>query len=127
MEIKVGIKNRVDDVVTVNNVASAIGSGGISVYATPWMVALMEKASLTAIAPFLDKGFDSVGTKISTSHLSATPIGMKIYAEAEVIEVDRKRIVFSVKAYDERGLIGEGEHERFIIDTEKFLEKTNKK
>ena len=83
----------------------------------------MEEAALTSVRPYLDEGMDTVGTSISVSHLSATPVGLKAWAESELVEIDRRRLVFSVKAYDEMGLIGEGTHERFVVDMEKFTAK----
>lgn len=127
MEILVGTKAKINKVVSNSDTALALGSGGVNVFSTPSMIALMENAALEAIRPFLEDGFDSVGTKISVSHLSATPVGMGVYAEAEVTEVERKKVILSVKAFDEAGLIGEGTHERFIINLEKFIEKANSK
>jgi predicted thioesterase len=87
------------------------------------MAALMEKAASTSLLPFLDCGQSSVGTKLFIEHLSATPVGMKVRAESEITSVDRRRVSFLVKAYDETGLIGEGTHERFIIDSDRFIKK----
>ena len=125
--ITVGMKNRVESIVTEQNTAAAACSGALTVYGTPFMIALMEQAAFEALNPHLEAGQSTVGTKVEISHLSATPIGMKVWAECEIKEVDRKRILFHVAAYDETGLIGEGIHERFIIDAEKFLAKTNAK
>jgi len=97
------------------------------VYGTPYMIALMEKAAWTSIAPHLAEGESTVGTKLDVSHLSATPMGMKVWAESEVTLVDGKRIELSVSAYDEKGLIGQGTHERFIVTDERFLAKTSRK
>jgi predicted thioesterase len=87
----------------------------------------MEKAAWMAIAPALDEGDSSVGTKLSISHLSASPVGLKVWAESEVTAVDGKRIEFKVTAGDEKGLIGEGTHERFIITNDRFLAKAARK
>lgn len=127
MQIPIGTKGYKEDTVRRENTAAAIGSGAVEVFATPAMIALMEHAALSAIAPLLDEGQSSVGTKISSTHLAATPLGMKVWATAEVTEVDRRRIVFSVKAYDEKELIGEGAHERFIIQADKFISKAQAK
>lgn len=113
--------------VTEANTAATIGSGKVRVFATPMMIALIEKTAVLSVEPFLMDGQSTVGTRIEVSHLSATPIGMKVLAETEVTQVDRRRIVFSVKAYDEKGLIGEGTHERFVIDLESFQYKANQK
>lgn len=127
MEIKIGTKGYKEDFVRKENTAAAIGSGAVEVFATPAMIALMENAALDAIAPFLEEDQSSVGTNISTSHLAASPLGIKVWATAEVIEVDRRRIVFAVKAFDENEMIGEGTHERFVIQTDKFLAKAKSK
>ena len=127
MSVTVGMKIRVEEVVTEQNTAICAGSGTLPVFATPFMCALMEKAAWMAIAPALNEGVSSVGTKLNISHLSATPVGLKVWAESEVTAVDGKRIEFKVTAGDEKGLIGEGTHERFIVTDERFLAKTAKK
>ena len=91
------------------------------------MVAMMELAACNALAPYYEEGQSSVGTKLSISHDAATPVGMQVRAEAEVVEVDRRRIVLNVTAYDEAGVIGKGTHERFLIDAAKFLAKAEAK
>lgn len=124
MELQLGIKGRQETVVTENNVAVNVGSGTLQVFATAMMIALMEKAAVLSIEPYLiDEGKSSVGTQVNMSHCAPSPIGMKIWAETELVEIDRRRLVFKVAAYDECGLIGEGLHERFIIDIQKFIEK----
>lgn len=125
--IEIGIKGRQETTVTANNIATSVGSGEVKVFSTPMMIQLMERASLFSIEPYLEEGQSSVGTHINVSHCSATPVGMKVWAESEVIEIDRRRITFAVRAYDERGLIGEGTHERFIIDIRKFQGKAESK
>lgn len=127
MSIEIGLRGRADDIVTEKNTAAAAGSGGLQVFGTPFMVALMEKAAWASIAPHLAPGDSTVGTKVDISHLSATPIGMKVWAESEITLVDGKRIELTVSAYDEKGLIGEGTHERFIVTDERFQAKTNRK
>ena len=127
MSVTVGMKIRVEEVVTEQNTAICAGSGTLPVFATPFMCALMEKAAWMAIAPALNEGDSSVGTKLNISHLSATPVGLKVWAESEVTAVDGKRIEFKVTAGDEKGLIGEGTHERFIVTDERFLAKTARK
>ena len=127
MSVTVGMKIRVEEVVTEQNTAICAGSGTLPVFATPFMCALMEKAAWMAIAPALNEGDSSVGTKLNISHLSATPVGLKVWAESEVTAVDGKRIEFKVTAGDEKGLIGEGTHERYIVTDERFLAKTAKK
>ena len=110
--MELGIKGLAETVVTNANTAKAVGSGTLDVFATPCMVALMEEAALHSVAPYLAEGEGTVGTKLCVSHDA---------------EVDRRRLVFDVKAYDECGLIGKGTHERFIINGEKFLAKVNAK
>ena len=127
MSVSVGMKARVEAVVTQENTAVTAGSGTLPVFATPFMCALMEKAAWMAIAPGLNEGDSSVGTKLNISHLSATPVGLKVWAESEVTAVDGKRIEFKVSAGDEKGLIGEGSHERFVVTDERFLSKAAKK
>ena len=127
--IKVGIIGEVKDKVSENNTAKALRSGALNVYATPAMVALMEEAAYKSIQSELEEGQGSVGTSINIKHISSTPIGMgmEVIAKTELIEVDRRRLVFKVEAFDERGKIGEGIHERFIINNEGFQNKTNNK
>ena len=127
MSIEVGLKGRSETVVTPSNTADAVGSGLVPVFATPYMIALMENAASGALLPCLSEDEGSVGTHLDVSHSSATPIGMKVWAEAEVTAVEGKKITFSVKAYDEAGEIGSGTHERFIIKPERFLAKTQAK
>ena len=126
-ELKAGLTATVSETVLHTNTAAALGSGLLNVYATPAMIALMEKAAVETIAPFLEKNFGSVGTKINISHDSATLPGKMVRATADLLEIDGRRLVFKVKAEDESGLIGQGMHERFIIDNKKFLEKLQSK
>ncbi len=127
MEIPIGAKGRAEMTVTPDKTAAAIGSGSVEVFATPWMIAMMELSACNALAPYYDEGQSSVGTKLNVSHDAATPVGMQVCAEAEVIEVDRRRIVLKVTAWDGQGVIGQGTHERFLINAEKFLAKTEAK
>ncbi|MBQ6402690.1 MAG: thioesterase family protein [Oscillospiraceae bacterium] len=127
MSILIGAKGVAEMIVTEDKTAAAIGSGSVKVFATPWMIAMMELSACSALAPYYEEGQSSVGTHLDVSHDAATPVGMKVHAEAEVIEVDRRRIVLSVAAYDEKGLIGKGRHERFLIDAEKFIAKAESK
>ena len=123
MEIKVGLKAEVSTVVEREDTALEVGSGSLLVYATPCMVALMEGAACEAIADCLPDTKTSVGTELNISHLSATPVGLEVRAEAEVTAVDGNTITFQVSAFDEAGKIGEGTHKRVIISTQKFLDK----
>lgn len=127
MSVTVGLKCRAEALVSDQNTAQAACSGALPVFGTPFMCALMEEAAWKSIAPFLEEGQSTVGTKLDITHDSATPVGMKVWAESEVTQVDGKRLVLKVAAYDEKGLIGQGTHERFIITNERFLAKTAKK
>ena len=122
-----GLKGKQEITVTDKDTAAVYGSGSLAVFGTPAMIALMEKTALTSIEPFLEEGQGSVGTKLDVAHTAATPVGMKVWCESELIEVDRKRLVFRVNAFDEAGAIGQGTHERFIIDNVKFMEKASAK
>ena len=122
--VTLGIKGRQETVVSDANVATNVGSGRVKVFSTPMMIALMEKAAVLSLEPYLEEGQSSVGVKVCVSHLASTPMGMKVWAESEVIDIDRRRITFSVKAYNENALIGEGTHERFIINIDKFTSKS---
>ena len=127
MPLEIGIKGSSSCTVTLNDTAKALGSGGLDVLSTPKLIALMENAALLSVRPYLEEGSDTVGTLLNVKHLAATPVGMTVRAEAELIEIDRRRLVFSVKAWDEVELVGEGMHERFIVDMEKFTNKCNSK
>ena len=124
MEITIGMKGEAFTEVEREDTALEVGSGSLLVYATPCMVALMEGAACEALAPYLPEDKTSVGTQLTISHVSATPVGMEVRAEAEVIAVDKSIITFKVSAYDEAGLIGEGTHQRAVITTQRFLDKT---
>jgi predicted thioesterase len=104
-----------------------MGSGELEVYATPAMVALMEKAAWTSVAPHLDEGQGTVGVSMNIKHLSATPLGMTVTAKSTLTAIDRRKLTFTVEAFDESGKIGEGTHERFIVDNRSFQEKADGK
>ena len=125
--IETGIKGRREQTVTAEMSAARVGSGLVDVFATPMLVALVEQTCYESVLPHLDEGQGTVGTLVNVSHVSATPIGKRVWCESELVEVDRRRLVFSVKAYDDAGLIGEGTHERFVIDTAKFMDKLKAK
>ena len=127
MSVTVGLKGRAETVVSDANTAQAACSGALPVFGTPFLCALMEEAAWKSIAPHLEAGQSTVGTQLNISHDSATPVGMKVWAESEVTQVDGKRLVLKVAAFDERGPIGQGTHERFIVTDERFLSKTAKK
>lgn len=117
-----GIEGRKDDIVAHNkNTASAWGSGGLDVFATPAMVALMEGAAVAAVDALLPSGWSTVGTELAVRHISATPSGMKVSARAELAGIDGRALSFRVEAFDEAGKIGEGTHGRFVVENVKFL------
>lgn len=125
--LETGIKGMQEVMVSEANSAKTMGSGTLDVFATPAMIALMEKTAWTSIADHLEEGNGSVGTELNVKHTAATPLGMKVRCESELIEVDGRRLVFKVAAFDEVGLIGEGTHERFVVNNEKFQGKANSK
>lgn len=127
MSIPLGTKGEAHTTVTKQNTAQAMGSGSLPVFATPAMAALMEQAAYSSLLPLLKDGQDSVGTSLNISHRSATPLGLSVRAESEVTAVDGKKITFSVAAYDEAGLIGEGVHQRFLVAHDRFLAKAAQK
>ena len=123
MSISVGSTGRAERLVTQEVTAAAVGSGLVPVFATPYMVALMENAAVNAVQSGLEPGQSTVGTRLDVTHDAATPIGMKVWAEAEVTAVEGKKITLSVRAFDEAGPIGGGVHERFVITVDRFLSK----
>lgn len=125
--MEVGITGKQTITVTEDKTAEVMGSGMLPVYATPAMIALMENTASKSVQEHLEEGQGTVGTLIQVKHVSATPVGMDVTCETTLVEVDRKRLVFEVKAYDAAGIIGEGTHERFIIDNEKFMTKAKSK
>lgn len=127
MEITVGMTATVTDTVCEKNTAETVGSGSLKVFATPAMVALMEKAACEALKGALDEGSTTVGTLVNVEHLSATPLNMAVNVTATVTAVEGRKICFDVEASDEVGLIGRGTHERFIVFSEKFMAKTESK
>ncbi|MCC8068913.1 MAG: thioesterase family protein [Methanosphaera sp.] len=127
MDIEIGTKATYKVMVDKSNTAKTMGSGSLDVFATPSMVAIMEKASTMALERYLDNGATTVGTALDITHVSATPIGLEVYATAEVITVNNRKITLKVQAFDEVGLIGEGTHTRFIVFAEKFQNKADSK
>lgn len=127
--IVIGTKCQLQETVTEALTASAVGSGALPVFGTPFMCALMENAAQTALQSFLDEGKGSVGTHLDVSHDAPTPVGMTVWAEAEITGMSEngRMVDFAVKAWDEKGPIGAGTHTRAIISNEKFLAKCNAK
>lgn len=127
--ITIGMKHSIEKIVTPELTANAVGSGGLDVFGTPFMIGMMECAAMWCIQPELPEGKGTVGVEISTNHLAPTPVGMKVTATAEVTAVSEngKMITFKITAFDEEGPIGEGVHTRAIISNDRFLQKCNEK
>ena len=125
--LEIGIKGKEEAVVEEKYTAKALGSGGLAVLATPAMIALSEKTALESVKSYLEEGTSTVGTRVDMAHMAATPVGMKVTCETELIEIDRRRLLFKVEVYDEVEKIAEGTHERFIVNNAKFVEKANSK
>ena len=127
--ILIGTKCQLEQTVTEELTATAVGSGALPVFGTPFMAAMMENAAMTCLQNFLEEGQGSVGTHLEISHDAPTPIGMNVWAEAEITAVSEngKMVDFTVKAWDEKGPIGSGTHTRAIIKNDKFLAKSNAK
>ncbi|MFH1118962.1 MAG: thioesterase family protein [Bacteroidota bacterium] len=118
-----GIKGIQVIIVGLSDTASHYGSGLIEVFATPAMVALMEKTAQLSVQDKLPQDHITLGTEISITHVKATPVGMKVFCESVLEAVDGKKLLFKVTARDEKGLIGEGTHCRYIVEAAKFMEK----
>ena len=125
--LETGCKGHAEDYVTEENAAKSMGSGDLMVFATPAMIALVEMACWTSVSDGLEEGQSTVGTALEVNHVSATPLGVKVWCDSELTQIDGRKLTFAVKVYDEAGLIGEGSHQRFIIDKERFLAKAEKK
>ena len=117
------VKTTVND----SNTAAAVASGGVPVFGTPMMIALMESAALQLAAKHLEEGQTTVGTRIEVSHTAATPVGMQVEATAKLEKIEGKLLTFSMTASDETGPIGEGMQQRAIVNEQKFIERTNEK
>ncbi|MCQ4021892.1 MULTISPECIES: thioesterase family protein [unclassified Ruminococcus] len=126
-EYKIGDAYKTEAVVTEAEIACTVGSGRLRVYATPAVVALIEAAASQMAQTFVEEGITTVGTRIAIDHVSATPVSAKVWAEAVLKEIDGRRFVFEVSAYDEKGLIAKGEHERFSVKSESFQKKADSK
>ena len=125
--LQIGMKGHLEQTVTKALSAKVWGSGAVDVYGTPCMIALVEETAWRSVQDGLEPGQATVGTKLDIAHVAATPIGMRVWCDTELIEIDRRRLVFSVVAFDEAGKIAEGTHERFIVDVEKFQQKAQAK
>ncbi len=125
--LKQGLLGKEQTIVSHSNSALSMGSGSLEVFSTPSMIALMECACANSVKPHLEPGKTTVGVSIDAKHVSATPLGMMVYCESELLEVDGKRLVFKITAFDKCGIIGTASHERMIIDAKKFMEKAASK
>lgn len=125
--MELGIKGKRERVVPYEQTAEYISSGLLPVFATPCMIQFMEETARISVEEYLAEGQSTVGTSVNIKHLASTFVGCKVTCESELVEIDRRRLVFSVKVYDEKELLGEGLHERFIIDNEKFLARLEEK
>ena len=125
--LKSGIKGKETTIVEESNTAKTMGSGTLDVFATPAMTALMEKTAWKSVAEELEEGCGTVGIRLEITHDAPTPLGMKVTCESVLTGIDGRKLTFEVEARDERGKIGSGIHERFIIDNKKFQEKANQK
>ncbi len=126
-EVKIGAFCEKSIEVSRECLAKTVGSGDLEVFATPMMIALMENAAAECLSEFLDEGETSVGTYVGVDHISATPLGMEVFAKAEIKASNGREVEFSVEAFDEKGKIGGGTHKRFVVLAEKFQQKTNAK
>lgn len=122
-----GIKGMLERTVTEEVTAKAMGSGELPVFATPAVVALAEECAWKSVAGGLEEGQGTVGTRMELSHLAATPLGMTVRCETELVEIDRRKLVFAIEVHDGVDKVAEGRHERFIVDNAKFLGKAEGK
>ena len=125
--LETGIKGTKTVTVNEDNTAKTMGSGTLDVFATPALIALMEETCWRSVADKLDEGCGTVGTRLEVSHTAPTPLGMEVTCESTLTEVDGRRLVFEVTARDVKGVVGEGRHERFVIQNDKFQAKANAK
>ena len=127
MNLQPGLKGSAETVVVYENTAAAVGSGALAVFATPSMIGLMEKTALETVMPFLAEGESTVGTEIHVTHDAAVPLGFRVTAEAELLEVDRRKLIFRVLARSGDEIIGQGTHTRFIVSVDRFMQKVEAK
>lgn len=121
MALEVGMRGEAELVVGEKETAAAFGAGGVQVLGTPVMIGLMENAAWRLVQPQLNEGETTVGTLVNVRHLAATPVGGRVVATAELVEIDGRRLVFHVTARDDKQLIGEGTHERARVLLDRFL------
>jgi len=125
--LKPGTQGQAATRVTDENTAIKFGSGTVRVFATPAMVGLMEAAAINCVDSKLPQGYSSVGTKVDIRHIAATPVGMKVTAKADLIEVDGAKLKFKIEAYDDMEKIGEGTHSRYVVKLDDFISKAESK
>ncbi|HOG00060.1 MAG: Fluoroacetyl-CoA thioesterase [Firmicutes bacterium ADurb.Bin248] len=125
--LRIGTKGTARAAVDETTTAAAMGSGDLPVFATPALVALMEKAAANSVARDLEPGYTSVGCMIRVEHVSATPAGSAVRCESELVGIEGRKLRFALAAYDDAGLIGHGTHERFVVEREKFMKKAEAK
>lgn len=127
MPLTIGMRGYAEAVVTEQNIASSLGNDSMPVFATPYLIALMEQAAMNAIQSALESGEGSVGSLLHVTHDAATPIGYRVWSEAVLNAVEGRKLTFTVKAFDEHGPIGSGIHERFIVQVDRFIAKITAK
>jgi predicted thioesterase len=125
--IPVGLIGKQEMTVALKDTAAQYGSGLIEVYATPAMVGFMEGTAQLSVQSYLPNGFITLGIEINVKHLKATPVGMKVFCESRLLNVDGKKLTFEIKAWDEKGDIGIALHHRYIVEAAKFMEKLQSK
>lgn len=125
MAVQIGLKAEFEIIVSPKDTAKQYGSGNLDVFATPAMIALMEKTAMLCIEDCLEENQNSVGTEIHVKHIKATAVGEAVLCLAELVEIDRSKLVFKVEAFDTKGMIGFGTHKRFLIDEQKFMANLN--
>ncbi len=122
-QLYIGLKNQTEQIVQYDDTAVKYRSGAVEVFATPAMIALMEKTASESVVKYLPHGYNTVGINVNINHIKATPAGQKVICESELVDINNKKLTFKLTAYDEKGKIGYGIHERIIINVEKFLSK----
>ena len=120
--LKPGITGKSTVKVSDKDTATAYKSGIVAVFATPALIGQMENIAHVSVQPYLEEGYITVGTEVNIRHIKATPVGMEVTAESELIEVEGNKLKFKVTAHDEKGQIGFGTHTRYVVHAEKFLE-----
>lgn len=127
MDCRPGLSGKADLIVDESCTADAWGSGLLPVLSTPRVIALMEQAACAALADAMEEGKTTVGTRIDMQHTAATPMGMRVYAKAELVAVEGRALTFHIESFDEAGSIGSAEHQRFIVETARFMQKVEAK